>query len=305
MLGVRQPGYASFLPLFKCHHGFNPKKETWERTLIRTSRQDRQSMTHVLDRRGMVSKTLMDLWQRRGRTFSERSTLLQRAKAIQGVMDESMQHLQCIKGTVLDVGCGDGIPTHFLVQHHQVIGIDFASTMLSRAKSNLPSLDLVRASIDRLPIQSASVPAVTCFFVLSDYSDRTSIVNELYRVLQVQGRIVLADYSSNDELNNLIDDLQIRILGKDRGMFRPSPDAMSILVQSSGLKAKAVKELSYHLTTPIDDFVGQLHLSSVGPQYWEKRLSKGQWMDFLAGWLKGTEVHVTRRFVLVLGEKSN
>jgi len=205
----------------------------------------------------------------------------------------------------LDVGCGDGIPTDFLVQHHQVIGIDFASTMLSRAKSNLPSLDLVRASIDHLPIQSASVPAVTCFFVLSDYSDRTSIVNELYRVLQVQGRIVLADYSSNDELNNLIDDLQIRILGKDRGMFRPSPDAMSILVQSSGLKAKAVKELSYHLTTPIDDFVGQLHLSSVGPQYWEKRLSKGQWMDFLAGWLKGTEVHVTRRFVLVLGEKSN
>jgi len=257
-----------------------------------------------LDDLRMVSRALMDVWQRRGRTFSERSTLLQRAEAIQGVIDESLQYLQRVKGTVLDVGCGDGIPTAFLVRHHQVIGIDFASTMLSRVKSNLASLDLLRASIDDLPIQSASIPAVTCFFVLSDYSNPTSIVTELCRVLRVEGRIILADYSSNDELNNLIDDLQVRILGKDRGMFRPSPDAMGSLARNAGLKAKAVKELSYHLIIPLDDFVNQLHLSSVGSQYREKGLSKGQWGEFLAKWLKGSEVHVTRRFVIVLGEKS-
>ena len=247
----------------------------------------------------------MDLWQRRGRTFSERSSLLQRAEAIQGVMHESLLYLQCVKGIVVDVGCGDGTPTVSLAEHHQVIGIDFASTMLSRAKSILPSLDILRASIDHLPIRSASIPAVTCFFVLSDYSNPTNIVIELNRVLQVQGRIILADYSSNDDLNNLIDNLQLRILGKNRGMFRPSPDAMSILVQRSGLKVNAIKELSHHLTIPFDNFINQLYLSSVGTQYRERQLSKDQWMKFLGGWLRGSEVHLTRRFIVALGEKPN
>lgn len=253
----------------------------------------------------MVSRALMDLWQRRGRTFSERSDLLQRAEAIRGVMDESLLFLQPVKGLVLDVGCGNGIPTISLVQHHQVIGVDFASTMLLRAKSNLPSAHLLRASIDYLPLQSASIFAVTCFFVLSDYSNPTSIVNELDRVLQVQGRIILADYSSNDDLNNLLDDLQVRILGKGRDMFRFSQEAMSILVRRSGLKVEAVKELSYRLTIPLDAFINQLYLSSVGSQYREKQLGKDQWRNFLGGWVKGSEVHLTRRFVLVLVEKIN
>jgi len=253
----------------------------------------------------MVSRALMDLWQRRGRAFGERSSLLRRTEAIRGIMDESLLFLQCVEGLVLDVGCGDGIPTVSLVQRHQVIGVDFASTMLLRAKSNLPSANFLRASIDHLPLRSASISAVTCFFVLSDYSNPTNIVNELQRVLQVQGRIILADYSSNDDFNNLMDDLHVRVLGKGRDMFRLTPEAMSILVQRSGLKVKAVKELSYRLTIPLDTFINQLYLSSAGPQYREKQLSKDQWRKFLGGWVKGSEVHLTRRFVLVLGEKPN
>jgi len=247
----------------------------------------------------------MDLWQRRGRTFSERSDLLQRAEAIRGVMDESLLFIQRVKGLVLDVGCGDGIPTISLVQRHQVIGVDFASTMLLRAKSSLPSADLLRASIDHLPLQSASISAVACFFVLSDYSNPTILVNELDRVLQVEGRIILADYSSNDDLNNLLDDLQVRILGKGRDMFRFSQEAMSILVRRSGWKTEAVKELSYRLTIPLDAFINQLYLSSVGSQYKEKQLSKDQWRKFLGGWVKESEVHLTRRFQLALVEKIN
>jgi SAM-dependent methyltransferase len=253
----------------------------------------------------MVSRALMDLWERRGRTFGERSGLLQRAEVIRGVMEESLLFLQCVKGMVLDVGCGDGIPTVSLVQHHQVVGVDFASTMLLRAKSNLLSAGLLRASIDHLPLRSASIPAVTCFFVLSDYYNPTHIVNEFGRVLQAQGRIILADYSSNDDLNNLLDDLQVRILGKGRDMFRLSPEAISALVRRSGLKVKAFKELSYRLTISLDAFINQLYLSSVGPQYRERQLSKDKWRMFLAGWVKGSEIHLTRRFVLVLGENPN
>ena len=246
----------------------------------------------------------MDIWQRRGRTFGERSGLLQRAEAIRGVMDESLLFLQCVEGLVLDVGCGDGIPTISLVQRHQVIGVDFASSMLVRAKSNLPSVGFLRASIDHLPLRTASISAVTCFFVLSDYSNPTNIVDELQRVLQVQGRIILGDYSSDDDLNNVIDELQVRILGKGR-MFRLSPEAISILVQRPSLKVKAVKNFYHQLTLSLDTFINQLYLSSVGSEYRERQLSEDQWRKFLGAWLKGSEVHLTRRFVLVLGEKPN
>jgi SAM-dependent methyltransferase len=218
-------------------------------------------------------------------------------------MAESLLFLQSVEGLVLDVGCGHGIPTVSLAQRHQVIGVDFASTMLLRAKSNLPSVSFLRASIDHLPLRSASISAVTCFFVLSDYSDPTKIVNELQRVLQVHGRIVLADYSSDDDLNNLIDELQVRVLGKGRGMFRLSPEAMSILVRRPGLNVKAVRKLSYQLTIPLDTFVNQLYLSSAGSEYRERQLSRDQWSTFLGGWVEGSEVHTTRRFVLILGEK--
>jgi ubiquinone/menaquinone biosynthesis C-methylase UbiE len=250
----------------------------------------------------MASRAVMDLWQRRGRTFGERSALLQRAEAIQGIMEESLLFLQCVEGIVLDVGCGDGIPTISLVQHHQVIGVDFASTMLLRAKSNLPSMGFLRASIDHLPLRSASISAVACFFVLSDYSNPTDIMNELQRVLQAHGKIVLGDYSSDDDLNNLMDELQVKILGKGRDMFRLSPEAMSILAQRLSLKTKNVRKLSHQLTIPLDIFIHQLYLSSVGAEYREKQLSEDQWRKFLGGCVKGSEVSLTRRFVLVLGE---
>ena len=253
----------------------------------------------------MVSRALMNLWERRGRTFGERSNLVHRADVIRGVMEESLHFLQGISGVVLDVGCGDGIPTVSLVKYHQVIGVDFTSTMLLRAKSNLPSADLLRGSINHLPLRSGSMPAVTCFFVLSDYYNPINIVSELGRVLQPQGRIILADYSSNDDFNNLLDDLQIRILGKDRGMFRLNPEAMRMLAEKSGLKIDAFKELTYPLTLSLDTFINQLYLSSVGPQYKERRLSDNEWRIFLGGWLKESELQLMRRFVLVLAKKAS
>ena len=71
------------------------------------------------------------------------------------------------------------------------------------------------------------------------YSDEQRIKYELalHRIaFSCEDRIILADYSSNDDFNSLMDDLHVRVLGKGRDMFRLSPEAMSILVQRAGLK---------------------------------------------------------------------
>jgi len=251
----------------------------------------------------MNLKKLMDLWQRRGDTFGERSGLLRRGEALQGIMSESLRFLGDLEGPVLDVGCGDGVPTGTLAHGYRVLGVDFALTMLQRARSSLPSADFLRASIDRLPLQSGVMPAVTCYFVLSDYADRHSLLSELQRVLRAKGKLALADYSSNDDFNNLLDDLQMRILRKDRAMFRLDPDTLSREVKEAGFKVKTSKELHHPLRIPLDAFVDQLYLSSAGAQYKEKQLSEDQWRRLLKKRIEASEVHVTRRFALVLAEK--
>jgi len=245
----------------------------------------------------------MELWQRRGTTFGKRSGLLRRNEALKGIMIDSLAFFQNLQGPILDVGCGDGIPTATMAQHHRVIGVDFALTMLQRAKRSLASTDFLRASIDRLPLQSGSVPAASCYFVLSDYSDGTPLLSELERVLSTQGRLVVADYSSNDDFNNLLDKLQRTILGKDRAMFRLDPRALAGEVEKVGFEVKTSREICYSLGTPLETFIDQLYLSSVGREYKEKQLSKERWNEFLSDWVEVTEVRVTRRFALVLAEK--
>jgi len=252
----------------------------------------------------MSLRRLMDLWQRRGETFGRRSGLLQRGEALRSIMNESLRFLGDLEGPVLDVGCGDGIPASSLVQRFHVIGVDFALTMLNRAKARLPSADLLRASIDHLPLRRNIMPAVTCYFVLSDYADRSSLLNELQRVLLPDGKLVLADYSSNDDFNNLLDDLQRRVLGKDRGMFRLDPDSLSREVEKAGFRVRTSRELHHPLRIRLDTFIDQLYLSSAGAQYKEKQLSEDQWRRLLEKRMEGSEVLVTRRFALVLAEKA-
>jgi len=250
-------------------------------------------------------RKLMDLWQRRGETFGKRSDLVKRGETLQGIMNESLLFLGDLEGPVLDVGCGDGIPTAALVQHYRIIGVDFALTMLQRARSSLPSADFLRASIDRLPLQSGVMPAVTCYFVLSDYTDRDLLLSELQRVLRPKGKLVLADYSSNDEFNNLLDDLQMRVLGKDRGMFRLDSDGLSREVGNAGFRVMNSKELHFPLRVPLGTFVDQLYLSSAGAQYRKKQLTEDRWRRLLEEWIEASEIRVTRRFALVLAEKTS
>jgi len=252
----------------------------------------------------MNLRRLMDLWQRRGETFGRRSGLLQRGVALQSIMNESLVFLRDLEGPVLDVGCGDGVPTSSLVQHFRVIGVDFALTMLTQAKASLPSADFLRASIDHLPLRHNVMSAVTCYFVLSDYAEWNSLLRELWRVLLPHGRLVLADYSLNDDFNNLLDDLQRRVLGKSRDMFRLDPDSLSREVEKARFKVRTSREIHHPLRIQLDTFVDQLYLSSAGAQYKEKQLSEDQWRRLLERQVEGSEVLVTRKFALVLAEKT-
>jgi SAM-dependent methyltransferase len=69
---------------------------------------------------------------------------------------------------VLDLGCGAGLPaTRELTEHGlRVLGVDFSSVQLRRARRLVPAASLVQADMTALRLRPASLGAVVSFYAL-------------------------------------------------------------------------------------------------------------------------------------------
>jgi ubiquinone/menaquinone biosynthesis C-methylase UbiE len=67
--------------------------------------------------------------------------------------------------TVLELGCGVGLPTTLaLAQRFQVTGIDLSARHVALARQNVPDATFVQADMARLTFSPASFDAVVAFF---------------------------------------------------------------------------------------------------------------------------------------------
>jgi ubiquinone/menaquinone biosynthesis C-methylase UbiE len=67
--------------------------------------------------------------------------------------------------TLLDVGCGAGIPTtRRLAEHFDVTGVDISPGQIARARKNVPNARFVVADITEVEFPPVSFDAVTAFF---------------------------------------------------------------------------------------------------------------------------------------------
>lgn len=115
-------------------------------------------------------------------------------------------------GVLFDVATGTGdvilAAAHARSEYKEMIGLDISSNMLELARikndqqrnqenrSSRPSLLFRLASAERLEAEAEVVDCVTIAFGLRNVIDKEKAINEFYRVLKSEGRLLVLEFSA-------------------------------------------------------------------------------------------------------------
>ena len=104
--------------------------------------------------------------------------------------------------TVLDLGSGPGLDAFLAAKQvgttGRVIGVDMTPEMLERArasaaKAGIANVEFRQGRLESLPVENATVDAVTSNCVINLVPDKAAVFGEIARVLKPGGRVVVSD----------------------------------------------------------------------------------------------------------------
>ena len=105
-------------------------------------------------------------------------------------LDLSGVHL----GDILEVGCGTGKNTQWLVKHGRVVGLDLSRQMLARCQAAAPEADLHITDLTApWPVDDRTADTVVIDLVLEHIRDLDHIADESARVLRSGGRLRVSE----------------------------------------------------------------------------------------------------------------
>jgi SAM-dependent methyltransferase len=141
-----------------------------------------------------------------------------------------LAHLDLQAGeTIVDLGSGAGIDALIAARKvgpgGMVIGIDMTPEMLSAARKNAETagakqVDFREGRLEDLPVDDASVDAVTSNCVINLVPDKALVFSEIARVLRPGGRLVVSDIVLDGDLPGAIRESVLAYVGCVAGAER-------------------------------------------------------------------------------------
>jgi SAM-dependent methyltransferase len=135
---------------------------------------------------------------------------------------------------VVELGVGTGAIALPLTElGHHVVGFDLSPAMLARAHERIGNR-VALADVHRLPVASASTPAVLTVWVLHVVADPAAVVHEIARILEPGGRWCAIASDARSGTSDL--DLALQDLNRAVGRFRDAPDRVRAWAAGAGLR---------------------------------------------------------------------
>jgi SAM-dependent methyltransferase len=179
----------------------------------------------------------LDGWSTRSETYDRHL-----APITNQVVGPMIAALGAVAGRgVLDVCCGPGHLAGALAQSGAtVVGIDFATAMITKARENYPSLDFRQGDAEALPFDACSFDHVVCAFGVMHLSNADVAISEAFRVLRPEGRFVFTQWARDDELLGIV----LSAIAEHGEPIAGLPDAPPPLRFSDPLECRRVLEAS-------------------------------------------------------------
>ena len=104
------------------------------------------------------------------------------------------------RNVVLDIGCGSGLDLYIastiVGPEGKVIGIDFSTKMVEKARDNMKKLNVTNVEIkkapsDNIPLEDESVDLVSSNGIYNLSPNKEAVFTEAYRILKSKGTIAL------------------------------------------------------------------------------------------------------------------
>lgn len=155
--------------------------------------------------------------------------------------------------TVLDLGSGAGIDCFLAAgkvgPEGKVIGVDMTPEMVERARANAAkggfgNVDFRLGRLEALPVEDASVDAVTSNCVINLVPDKSVVFREVARVLKPGGRIVVSDIVLDGELPEAVRENVLAYVGCVAGAMRRE-DYLAAIDRAGLGPVEILKELDY------------------------------------------------------------
>jgi ubiquinone/menaquinone biosynthesis C-methylase UbiE len=113
--------------------------------------------------------------------------------------------------TVLDAGCGAGVPiAQMLSEHFKVIGVDFSEAQIELAKKQVPGANFICAYMTKLDFPENSFDGICSYYAIIHIprEEHESLLKDFYRFLKPNGLALLCLGAEH-----LIDDIDENYLG--------------------------------------------------------------------------------------------